>query len=373
MPATHKGVTETVSTDGSPATAPLAKSSGLPKVDVVIPCYNYAHFLPRCVESVLSQPGVDVRVLVIDDHSPDNTPEVVKALKADPRVDGRRHEVNKGHIATYNEGLLDWARGDYTVLLSSDDLLAPGALARAAAVFERHPGVGMVYGRGVYYSDHDKLPRTLSLPLGTTHWAGQEWIEGRCRSGHNVISSPEVVVRTSVQQRVGGYRPDLPHAGDLEMWMRIAAVSDIAYLRGKPSAYYRVHEESMLRTLFSAVLTDLEQRRHVFDHFFGEHPNLEGLPRLKALSHRALAKEALWEVCRAYDRDRLDELPTGELVDFALETYGQARSLPEFAALTRRRRLGPEICSRTQIFAGTQVVKKARNWLWWQSWKLRGV
>ena len=47
-------------------------------------------------------------------------------------LEGRRHEVNQGHIATYNEGLLEWAKADYTVLLSADDLLAPGALARAA-------------------------------------------------------------------------------------------------------------------------------------------------------------------------------------------------------------------------------------------------
>ncbi|MGO7624616.1 glycosyltransferase family 2 protein, partial [Rhizobium ruizarguesonis] len=49
-------------------------------VDVVIPCYKYAHFLEECVGSVLSQAGVDVRVLILDDCSPDNTPEVGMAL-----------------------------------------------------------------------------------------------------------------------------------------------------------------------------------------------------------------------------------------------------------------------------------------------------
>ena len=54
-------------------------------------------------------------------------PEVGDALaRADGRVEFRRHDRNRGHIATYNEGLA-WARGDYTVLLSADDLLAGGA------------------------------------------------------------------------------------------------------------------------------------------------------------------------------------------------------------------------------------------------------
>src|SRR5437016_876838 len=105
-------------------------------VDVVVPCYNYGRFLRQCVGSVLAQEGVDVRVLVIDDCSSDHTPEVGRALAAaDPRVEYRRHPVNRGHHPTYNEGLA-WASADYCLLLSADDLLTRGALARAARVFE---------------------------------------------------------------------------------------------------------------------------------------------------------------------------------------------------------------------------------------------
>ena len=97
-------------------------------VSVIVPSYNYAHFLRECVESVMSQVGVDIRLLVIDDASADNTPEVAAELVAhDARVEYRRHSKNCGHIATYNEGLA-WANGDYTVLLSADDMLTPGSL-----------------------------------------------------------------------------------------------------------------------------------------------------------------------------------------------------------------------------------------------------
>src|ERR1700754_2370869 len=100
-------------------------------VDVVIPCYNYARYLRGCVSSALDQPGVDVRVLVIDDASSDETASVGRDLaRSDGRVTFRRHESNKGHIATYNEGLIGWSTADYTALLSADDLLAPGSLGR---------------------------------------------------------------------------------------------------------------------------------------------------------------------------------------------------------------------------------------------------
>ncbi|MGM1065337.1 glycosyltransferase family 2 protein [Saccharothrix sp. Mg75] len=348
----------------------MTDPSTRPTVDVVVPCYNYARFLRACVRSVLDQPGVDVRVLIIDDTSSDDTPEVVAELTRDPRVEGRRHEVNKGHIATYNEGLLEWAKADYTVLLSADDLLAPGALARAAAVFEANPAVGMVYGRVVYYSDHDDLPSVVSPPAGTTVWSGVDWIEARCRTGQNVLSSPEAVVRTSVQQRVGGYRSDLPHAGDLEMWMRIAAVSDIGYVRGAPAAYYRVHQQSMMRTQFSSLFADLEQRRAVFDLFFREHPDLP--PRLRSLADRSIAKDALWRAVRAYDRDRLADIPVDELVEFARRVYPDTPRLGEYRALRRRRALGPKVCSRTQLFVGSHLVKRGRGLVSKQVWKWRG-
>lgn len=341
-----------------------------PTVDVVIPCYNYARFLRACVRSVLDQPGVDVRVLIIDDTSSDETPEVMAELVADPRVEGRRHEVNQGHIATYNEGLLEWAKADYAVLLSADDLLAPGSLARAAEVFEANPDVGMVYGRVVYYSDHDDLPSVVTPPPGRTVWSGVDWIEARCRTGQNVLSSPEAVVRTSVQQRVGGYRPDLPHAGDLEMWMRIAAVSDIGYVRGKPAAYYRVHQQSMMRTRFSSLFADLEQRQAVFERFFAEHPDLPA--RLRALANRSIAKDALWRAVRAYDRDKLDEIPVDELVAFARRVYSDTERLPEYRALRRRRAMGPRWCSRTQVFVGSHLVKRGAGLVSKQVWKWRG-
>ena len=105
-------------------------------VDVIVPCYRYGHFLRGCVESALAQTGADVRVLIIDDASPDNTAEVATELaKEDSRVSFFRHAVNKGHIATYNEGI-EWVSGDYMLLLSADDYLLPGALARAAELMD---------------------------------------------------------------------------------------------------------------------------------------------------------------------------------------------------------------------------------------------
>lgn len=344
-------------------------------VDVVIPCYNYGRYLRGCVDSVLSQSGANVRVLVIDDASSDDTAQIGQELAAcNSKVEFHRHEVNRGHIATYNEGLIGWSTADYTVLLSADDMLTPGSLSRAVGIMEANDDVGMVYGRAIHFQQETELPTISAGKYGYRRFSGVEWLEARCRAGHNVISSPEVVVRGSIQRAVGGYRPELPHAGDLEMWMRIAAVSSIAHVRRVPQAFYRVHAASMLRTKYRSTLLDLHQRKAAFDAFFQQCRHMvTDADHLHDLANRALAREALWDACRAYDRNQVEQTGAHDLVEFAMATYSGTSSLPEYGRLCRRKRLGPVICHRTQLFAMTALVRKAGRWLSRQRWKRRGI
>jgi glycosyltransferase involved in cell wall biosynthesis len=353
----------------------LRNESAGSTVDVVVPCYNYARYLRTCVQSVLSQPGVSIRLLVIDDASSDDTAKVGEALAAsDSRVNFRRHELNKGHIATYNEGLLGWSTADYTVLLSADDMLAPGSLSRAASIMDADPNIGMVYGRTIHFAREAELPKIDAREFAYTRWSGAEWLEGRCRAGHSVITSPEVVVRGSIQRAVGGYRPELPHAGDFEMWLRIAAVSDIAYVRRVPQAFYRVHPRSMMRTVYQGSFLDLRQRKAAFDAFFKLQERVPAdADRLYEIANRTIAREALWDACRAYDRNQVEASHAEELVEFAMSTYAKATSLAEYAALRRRRRLGPIVCNRTQVFAPPALVRRVHRWALKQRWKRQGV
>src|ERR1700674_1005784 len=120
--------------------------------DVIVPCYRYGHFLRECVESVLAQSISGVRILILDDASPDNTAEVAAELaRQDSRVTFVRHITNKGHIATYNEGI-EWASADYMLLLSADDYLLSGALSASAKLMDDHPEVGFTFGKVVELS-----------------------------------------------------------------------------------------------------------------------------------------------------------------------------------------------------------------------------
>src|SRR5216684_5652724 len=100
----------------------LGKSKPMnPKVSFVIPCYKLAHLLPECVNSILSQTYQDFEVLIMDDCSPDHTPEVARSFR-DARVKHIRNEPNLGHLKNYNKGI-ELARGQYVWLISADDCL----------------------------------------------------------------------------------------------------------------------------------------------------------------------------------------------------------------------------------------------------------
>ena len=195
-------------------------------VTVVIPCYNYGRYLPDAVSSVLRQDLVDVEVIIVDDASTDDSVAVARELSdADPRVRLMEHPENRGHIATYNEGLSE-VSGDYVVLMSADDQLAPGSLAPALAVFQDMPEVGLVYGSVELFSQSEAAHALWAeaieeAPWDWIAWKGDEWAREVCRFGRNVIRSPEVVLRRHVYEATGGYDANLPHVADLAMWLRL--------------------------------------------------------------------------------------------------------------------------------------------------------
>ena len=314
------------------AARPLARR---PTVSVVIPCYNYARFLPAAVGSVAGQSGVEVQIIVIDDCSTDGSAEVAAALAAsDPRIEVRSHVRNFGHIATYNAGLAA-ASGEYVVVLSADDMLTPGSLARATALLDAHPSVGFAYGRTVTFAGPSP-----PLPRGRggrwTIWRGQDWVRARCRRGGNVIWSPELVMRTSVQRAIGDYHPGLPRTGDFEMWLRAASVSDVGRVDNVDQAFYRLHPDSMTRTVHAGDCFQLQARHDAFA-VVAQAAGLADAQPLYDRARRALAVTALRHACRDYHRPPVNDAAALELMAFALAMFPDARRLVQWRSLQWRR------------------------------------
>jgi hypothetical protein len=338
----------------------------LPTVSVFVPSYNYGHFLPECVSSVLDQDGVEARVLILDDASTDDTPEVAAKLAVDPRLEYVRHVRNRGHIRTYNEGI-DWADGDFVVLLSADDLLTPGSLRRAAEIMTADPDVAFVYGRAVPFVSGQPLPRPrIRIRGGRSHvWPGDRWIDAICRRGRNVIAAPEVVVRTSAQKHAGGYRTELPRTGDLEMWLRLASLGSVGRVLDSDQAYYRQHESNMHNTRLTTAIEYTAQRKAAFDSFFAINEAVDPAQATarRAVAYRSLSRRTLASVVHALDRgqDRLDGNSPVEIVRFCAAMC-DVRTLPEFRALAWRLSLSQRTRHLVGPLVAAATLRHPRAW-----------
>lgn len=307
-------------------------------VDIVVPCYKYGRFLSDCLPSITTQQGVDLRVLVIDDASPDDSFDIAQELAAaDPRIDVVRHQVNRGLIPTLNEGI-DWAKADYFIVLSADDLLVPGCLARAVAVLDRHPEVGLLHGAEGKLYPGEPIPvpdATAQAVAGVRILAGAQFIREVCEAAINPVGTSTAFVRTSAQKKAGYYNPKLPHTSDFEVWLRIAAISDVAETEAV-QGIRRHHGENMSEFYFNVVTRDYAERRAALESFFttaGQ--GMPGAEELRALARRRLAEEAYWVgVSRTVrGQPRLGR----DLVGFALGLSPSLAVLPPLGYLLRHK------------------------------------
>jgi cellulose synthase/poly-beta-1,6-N-acetylglucosamine synthase-like glycosyltransferase len=120
--------------------------SAMPVISIVIPCYNAARWLAATLASVLSQRGVDLDVISVDDGSTDETSEVVRSICPDARI---IRTENQGPNAARNLGT-SFSSGEFVQHLDADDLLAPDKLAIQVAALEQS-------GADVAYGDWQKL------------------------------------------------------------------------------------------------------------------------------------------------------------------------------------------------------------------------
>jgi glycosyltransferase involved in cell wall biosynthesis len=110
-----------------------------PRVAVITVTYNRAHLLAKAIDSVLSQEYTNLRLVVVDDGSTDDTGVLLRKYQADHRVEVVRHDTNLGVIAARNTGLACLTEEDvYFCYLDSDDTLLPGAIQTMVKAFDEH-------------------------------------------------------------------------------------------------------------------------------------------------------------------------------------------------------------------------------------------
>jgi hypothetical protein len=129
----------------------------------------------------------------------------------------------------------------------------------------------------------------------------------------------------------------------------------------------------MQRTQFKTSFADLVHRKAAFDLFFRHYPAISDSAKWSDMASRALAREALWDICRAYDHNKVDAAQEEALMQFVHAAYPQAHALSEYKSLQRRKRLGPAFCNRTQLFFGQAFIRRLIHEVKKERMKRRGI
>ena len=201
-------------------------------ISVVIPCYNQGHYLEEAVRSAVSA-AHRVEVIVVDDGSTDETPQVAARY---PDVRYVRQE-NRGLAAARNRGLEE-STGDLLIFLDADDRLLPDGIDTGVRAIASTPGCAMAYGRCVMIG-----------PDGT-EWPTPQ--QRRVLSGHhavllrtNPVWTPAMAIfRRAVLTELGGFAAGFDGSADYDLYLRLSRAHPV-HDHGALVAAYRKHDASM--------------------------------------------------------------------------------------------------------------------------------
>lgn len=300
---------------GVPEVAPVPAGER-PRWSVMIPSCDDRDRLPQALASVLAQdPGPEqMQIEVVDDASLDvDVASLVRDLAGD-RVVVHRHPQRVGAPANFT-ACVRRSRGEWVHVLHADDLVLPGFYDAYARHLEAHPAAMAVSRSWFVDDDGARHGRSGELRARDGYLVDAE----RVLAMDNPVNFAAVVVARSTYEAVGGFRPDLVHANDWEMWTRIAHHGPVAVVDGE-HACYRVHAGSDTNRLqrsmvyltdpvaaaraITARIDEPTVRRSVRRHIhrrLAAHALEVGTRQAAAHEHRLAVQSALWSVRLAPD------------------------------------------------------------------------
>lgn len=303
-------------------------------IDIAIPNYCYGHYLEGCVASVLSQGVDDIRILIIDNASTDDSVEVARRLmKHDKRITLVGREKNLGPHASFNEGV-DWAASKYFMLLCTDDLLAEGCFRHALSVLERQPDVSLAIGAEVIWHTTNPMPIVANDADEPWRFLGTEaFALERSLPSDVLFGSCAAIMRTADLRRVGHFRTDIAFYEDLELYLRLSLNRRVA-MSNAVHGIRRVHGANFSADFWRDLKSELVETKLAFDSFFdGAAASVPGMERLQRRVHRNLGKRAYWSAISHMVRGQ--RAAGLELLKFSLSLSPRFAVLPPVDYLMR--------------------------------------
>ncbi|MDB6066927.1 MAG: hypothetical protein JWR26_3135 [Pedosphaera sp.] len=282
---------------GQPALPARSRTeSRSPRVNVLIPTYNYARYLPETIESVLEQDFQDYEILIVDDCSTDESQAVIRHYAAmDSRIRYRFNPSNLGMVANWNY-CLSQARGEYVQFLFGDDRLASrAALGKMVRMLEGHPSAVLGVAARNIIDERSRITEVASHLGASGLHDGHEVITRCLETNANIIGEPSVVmIRRSEGMR--GFCDQYRQIPDLEMWFHLLEAGDAVYT-SEPLYSFRKHPRQQTEVNRVDKVGEREHLLLLAEYY--------GRPWLKARQHRNLLFSQIYWLKKKGDGSRI--------------------------------------------------------------------
>lgn len=204
------------------------------KISIVLPVHNGAAYIADSIDSILSQTYKNWELIIVDDCSTDQTPEIIKYYQeSDNRINIYTNEINLGLPKSLNTGF-SFASGDYYTWTSDDNLYLPAALEKMIDFLEKEPDIMMVYAD---YSMIDSSGSIITeMKLSEPQYIVIGNVYGAC-----------FLYRSETAKQTGTYDPESFLAEDYDYWIRIYRQGNIRHL-SENLYFYRMHSKSLTST-----------------------------------------------------------------------------------------------------------------------------
>lgn len=229
----------------------------MPKISIIIPCYNSEQFIDRTIKSVLSQTFSDWELLLIDDHSTDKTKDILeKYAKNDTRIKILQTKENSGGPALPKNIGIENAKGEYIAFLDHDDEWLPEKLEKQLAVFKnsKDEKLGLVSCGVRLINNKNKEFATVTQKNNN--------IFPDILIRNPIFSNSSVLIKKEVIDIVGKRDENLKYSEDYDYWLRIAGAGYNFFYIKEPLFKYYFHENNVTKNI--GLLKKIENMEIIF-------------------------------------------------------------------------------------------------------------
>lgn len=276
----------------------MAPSLCEPSLTVAIPTYNGAAYVAETVSSILRQEAVAFDLIVSDDHSEDDTLEVVRAAAGD-RAQIHTHAERLGLAGNWNR-CAALCRTPFLTIFHQDDVMKPGHLQAHSAALKNDDRIGLVASAAEVIDERGaSVPPTVVEPggLGPMNRVFEPGTLAAVMTLGNPLRCSAVTMRLAAFADVGGFDAPYRYVLDWDFWLRVSRQWRVAW-QASPTVQVRWHRGSETYR-FKTGADDLEETGRLMEQLFAvDLKDRADLAQLRRAANERLGRAFL---NRAYD------------------------------------------------------------------------